>query len=76
MTVAVLSILFIAIIAFEVPGLLRKKMWRELAAFSVLLLLGMLYSFGQALEVPLPNPTRGIMTIFEPVSLIIEKLLS
>ena len=76
MTVIVLSVIFMAIIAFEAPGLIRKKMWRELAAFSVLLLLGMIYSYGQALEIPLPNPTSGIMAIFEPVSLLIEKLLS
>ncbi|MCL4441270.1 MAG: hypothetical protein M1609_11995 [Firmicutes bacterium] len=71
-----LSLVFIAIIAIEAPALVRNKMWRELAAFSVLLLIGMLYSYGQALDIPLPNPTKVIMAVFEPVSRIIEKLLS
>jgi hypothetical protein len=37
MAIALLALIFIAIIAWEVPGLVRKKMWREFAAFSVLL---------------------------------------
>lgn len=76
MVIILLSVIFIGIIAFEVPGLIRKKMWRELAAFFILLVLGMVYSYGQVLDLPLPNPTSGIMAIFEPVSLFIEKLLS
>ncbi|MCL6610798.1 MAG: hypothetical protein K6T66_04565 [Peptococcaceae bacterium] len=71
-----LIIIFIAIIAIEAPGLIRKKMWRELAAFGVLLIIGMIYSFGQVLDLPLPNPTEGIMAVFEPVSRYLEKLLS
>jgi len=74
--VFLISLVFIAIIALEAPALVRNKKWRELAAFSVLLLIGMLYSYGQALDIPLPNPTKLILTIFEPVSLIIERLLS
>lgn len=74
--VLLLSLIFIAIIALEAPALVRNKKWRELTAFSVLLLIGMLYSYGQALDLPLPNPTKMIMTIFEPVSLIIDRLLS
>lgn len=71
-----LSLIFIAIIAFEVPGLVRQKMWRELATFSVLLIIGMVYSYGQVLNLPLPNPTAGIEAVFKPVSQYIEKLLS
>ncbi|MFZ5631565.1 MAG: hypothetical protein ACOY40_01835 [Bacillota bacterium] len=74
--VFLLSIIFMAIIAFEAPGLIKKKMWRELAAFSVLLIIGMAYSYGLVLDLPLPNPTEGIMAIFEPVGKYLEKLLS
>jgi len=63
--VFVLILVFLAIIAFEVPGLIRKKMWRELAAFSVLLTIGMVLSFGQVLGYPMPNPTKGIEYIIE-----------
>lgn len=76
LTVLMLSVVFIAIIALQAPGLIKKKMWRELAAFTVLLIIGMIYSYGQALNLPLPNPTEGIMTIFGPVGKYLEKLLS
>lgn len=71
-----LILVFAVIIAFEAPGLVRKKMWRELTAFSVLLLIGMVLSFGQALDLPLPNPTRGIEAVFKPFSQYLEKLLT
>lgn len=71
-----LSIIFIAIIGLEVPGLIKKKMWRELAVFAILLLIGMIYSYGQVLGLPLPNPTDAIMAVFEPVSKFVEKLLT
>jgi len=74
--VYLLTLIFLGIIALEVPGLVRKKMWRELAAFSALLIIGMIYSYGQVLEMPLPNPTRGIKAVFYPVSQFLEKVLS
>ncbi len=74
--IALLALVFIAIIAFDVPGLVRKKMWRELAAFSVLLLIGMVLGFGLVLELPLPNPTKGIEAVFRPAGRYIESLLS
>lgn len=73
--VYLLSFIFLAIIALEAPGLIKKKMWRELAAFGVLLLIGMAYSYGQALDLPVPSPTAGIEAVFKPVSRFIEKIL-
>ncbi len=74
--IVLLILVFIAIIAFEAPGLVKKKMWRELAAFSVLLLIGMVLSFGQALKLPVPNPTKGIDAVFKPVTQFIESMLT
>lgn len=74
--VYLLTLIFLGIIAFEAPGLIKKKMWRELAAFSVLLIIGMIYSYGQVLNLPLPNPTKGIEAVFKPVSQYLEKALS
>jgi predicted tellurium resistance membrane protein TerC len=76
MKIILLAVILIVIAAFEFPGLVKKKMWRELAAFSVLLLIGAALSFGQALKLPLPNPTRGIEAVFVPVSRFIDKLLT
>ena len=71
-----LSLIFIVIIALEVPVLIKKKLWRELITFSVLLLIGMTYSYGQLLDLPLPNPTDGVEAIFKPVSQYLQELLS
>lgn len=60
MLLLLLVLTFLAIIAWEVPGLLRKKLWRELAVFSTLWLLGFLLSFLLTVGVQLPNPTDGI----------------
>jgi hypothetical protein len=35
----------------------------------------MVLSFGQALKLPLPNPTRGIEALFGPVAAYLERLL-
>lgn len=66
--IVLLIIVFIGIILFEVPGLVKKKMWRELAAFSVYLSIGMALSIPQVLGVELPNPTKAIEALFKPLS--------
>ena len=70
--VLVLILVFLVIIALEVPGLVRKKMWRELVAFSILLVIGMVFSFGQALGYEMPNPNKGIEYMFKSVGQIIK----
>jgi hypothetical protein len=59
---------FIGIILFETPGLIKKKMWRELAAFSMYLSIGMALSIPQVLGIKLPNPTKAIEALFKPIS--------
>jgi len=66
--IALMIVLFIGIILFEVPGLVKRKMWRELAAFSVYLGIGMALTIPQALGVKLPNPNNAIEALFKPVS--------
>lgn len=40
MNFILLILTFITIVAFQVPGLIRKQLWGELVAFSVLMLIG------------------------------------
>ncbi|SFR00233.1 hypothetical protein [Desulfoscipio geothermicus] len=58
---------FLGIIGIEVPGLVKKKMWRELIAFSVLLLVGMALSIPQALGIQVPSPNKPIELLFKPL---------
>lgn len=55
-----LVIAFIGVILFEVPGLIQNKHWRELAVFSILLLLGFILALLQTLGVKVPNLSMGI----------------
>lgn len=66
---------FSLIIIIEVPLMLVKQMWKELAVFSIILGLGMGMSFAAILELPLPNPTHITAVIFEPVYNLIISLL-
>ncbi|ADI01080.1 MAG TPA: hypothetical protein GXX39_09645 [Syntrophothermus lipocalidus] len=61
---ALLILLFLVIILIDVPPLLRDKMYRELAVFSVLMAIAVLYSLGQFYNWPLPNPVRALETVF------------
>ncbi|ABO48602.1 conserved hypothetical protein [Desulforamulus reducens MI-1] len=70
-----ISLAYIIIIILEVPRLVVQKMWRDLLAFSILLLPAMVYSYGLALDIDMPNPTKLIEVIFEPLAKQLEQLL-
>lgn len=63
-----LVLAFAAIAAIEVPGMLKKKQWGELAAFTVILALTFGLSAAMTLRVKVPNPTRLLMQIFGPLA--------
>ena len=58
----------IGIILFEVPSLLRKGLKKELAVFSILLIIGVMYSTFYALDVELANPWDIIAQILKPLT--------
>lgn len=53
------------VILFEVPGLIKKRYWRELVAFSVFLCLSLILSLLMALGIELPNVTTAISNFVE-----------
>lgn len=60
MSVVLLVLAFAAIVAYEVPGIIRRREWGELVLFLVVVLFGFVVSILQAIGVPVPNPVRGI----------------
>ncbi|TGE34602.1 hypothetical protein [Desulfosporosinus sp. Sb-LF] len=48
---------FIGIILFEVPNLIRNKYWRELIVFSILLSIAFTMAMLETMGVKLPNPS-------------------
>jgi hypothetical protein len=58
MKIFLLITAFILIILYEVPGLIRKKYWRELVAFSALLSIAFFVSLMQTLNIKIPDPVR------------------
>lgn len=70
-----LLLIFGVIIAFEVPELVKKELWRELVVFSAILIIGMFYSFTVVLDINILNPTKPIKYIFDPPYKVIENLL-
>jgi len=51
---------FIIIVLFEAPNLVRNKHWRELVVFSILLLLAFTLALLQTYGVRIPNPGKLI----------------
>lgn len=59
--------LFIVIILFETPSLIRHKHWRELIVFSIILSMAFVMTFLPTIGVKLPSPARGIDHLIEDI---------
>lgn len=66
--VALLLAILVLIVVLEVPPLVKNRMWRELVAFSVYMLIGAALSIPQAMGIQLPNPTKTIEALFRPLA--------
>ncbi|WP_438347375.1 hypothetical protein ACP8HI_16945 [Paenibacillus sp. FA6] len=65
-------IIVTAIIAIEVPSLRRRKLKKELWAFSLLLLFGTVLGIAQALHIKIANPLDWVIAIYKPISDIVD----
>lgn len=50
--------LFICMILYEVPELVKNKYWKELAVFSILISIAFIISLAYVMNVEIPNPVR------------------
>lgn len=60
---------FALLIFLEAPGLIKKKQWRELAAYLTLMLIAIVISVLYLKRIEIPNPVKNtqynIKNIFE-----------
>jgi len=64
----IVTFIFIVITAIQVPVLIKQKLYKELAVFSVFMLLALIYSYNDILNWDLPGPSSFITKIFNPIS--------
>jgi hypothetical protein len=60
----------------EIPKMLKQKLIRELAVFSVLLLYGTAVGVLKVFDIEVPNPSDLIAWVYSPVSGMMKSLLS
>jgi hypothetical protein len=65
----------IIIASLEVPALLKQKLKKDLILFLFLLFSATNLTIFRILDLPLLNPTDGLMAIFAPMSHWLEQLL-
>lgn len=58
---------FLVIVFFEIPDLIRKKYWRELAVFSVLLVAAFILALLQTAGVDIPSPFTVIIYLIRDI---------
>jgi len=72
--VAGLALLFLIISLYEIPYMIKEKLWKELIVFSGLMLIAAALSFGYVLDFPLPSPTRLIERALNPLTTWVERI--
>ncbi len=74
--VIVIALVFAGIIVLQAGPLYKKKMWRELGVFSILMLVAMVYVYDWLLEWHLPTVKTLMEVVFIPVTVFMENLLT
>ncbi|HHY82095.1 MAG TPA: hypothetical protein GX505_05370 [Clostridiales bacterium] len=55
-----LFFIYAFIIIINVPGLIKRKEWRELTVFSVFYIIAFALSLMYVLDIPIPSPMKGL----------------
>jgi len=62
-----LILIYILILLFNVPGLIKRQEWRELTAFSVLYIIAFILGLMYVLDIPIPSPMEGLQYLIADV---------
>lgn len=67
MSIVIVILLFSLIAAKNIPGLVRKKYWRELTVFSAFFAFAFIISMLYAMGLAVPNPIKAAQYIIKDV---------
>jgi hypothetical protein len=70
--VVLLIIIFLAIMGYELPGILRNGWWGELIVFVILLALAFALGMLQMKSIAPPSPVAGIEFLVEQLARLFE----
>lgn len=75
--VAILAVLaFGAVTSFiEIPKMLNRKLYKEFAAFCILLATGMTLAILKSLNVKIPNPSDLVAWVYSPLKEVMKSML-
>ncbi|NLX65135.1 MAG: hypothetical protein GX022_10275 [Clostridiaceae bacterium] len=59
-----LLLIYAYIFIINVPGLIKRKEWKELAAFSFLYVIAFALGLMYVLDIPIPSPMEGLQHFF------------
>jgi membrane protein YdbS with pleckstrin-like domain len=76
LSVMVVLVIGIIIALFEVPPLLKKKMWRETISFLTLNIIGLTFCILLVKNFIVPSPLEWFIKIFDPMTELVDQLLS
>ncbi len=62
-----LLLIYVFVVAVNVPGLIKRKEWRELTVFSILSTISFALGLMYVLDIPIPNPMRGLQHLIVDV---------
>ncbi len=55
-----LLLIYVFIFIINVPGLIKRKEWRDLTAFSILYVIAFALGLLYVLDIPIPSPMKGL----------------
>lgn len=62
-----ISLAFIVIAAIEIPGLIVKKMWGELATVCILIAIGYIMALIPVMNIDVPTPNDAIIFLITEI---------
>lgn len=71
--IILLVAIFIGIILYDIPKLVKQKMWKELITYSIIMAIGMALGIPQVYKIRPPNPNDAIEAIFRPIGEMLKR---